>query len=450
MEPNLDDAPRSHDPDAHDIARVIDREQVRSVFQPIIDLDSGAVVGYEALARGPVGPLERPDQLFAAARAAGRLADLDELCRRAAILGAIDAGVCAPLALFVNVEPEVLDVAPLQQLLDIADSAPGDLQLVLEITERALASRPAELLATVARLRAAGCRIALDDVGADDLSLAFMPVLRPDIVKLDLQLVQRRPGPKVAEIMNAVNAYAERTGSVILAEGVEDPDHLAVARALGARLGQGWMFGRPAASPVPGLAIGALKLSALSMPNTAASPFECLPHTVELRRSTKPLLIEVSKYLEREAVRLGRTCIVLSTFQQPPHFTPNIARRYVNLASRVGFVAAIGHGLPVEPATGVRGADLETDDPVRNEWDVVILAPHFAAALLARDLEITGPDLERTFEFAVTYDRDTVEAAAESLMCRVRPRAVPATIAPVPAGHAADESRRLARNNSNP
>jgi hypothetical protein len=107
-------------------------------------------------------------------------------------------------------------VTKLEELRSIAESAPGELKLMLEITERALAARPAELLATVRRLRSAGWRIALDDVGANDLSLAFMPLLRPDIIKLDLPLVQHRPGPKVAEIMNAVNAYAERSGSVVL------------------------------------------------------------------------------------------------------------------------------------------------------------------------------------------------------------------------------------------
>src|SRR5205085_1452138 len=96
------------------------------------------------------------------------------------------------------------------------------------------------------RLRAAGWRIALDDVGADDMSLAFMPLLRPDIVKLDLSLVQQRPGPAVAGIMNAVNAYAERTGALVLAEGIENEQHLDIAKALGARLGQGYLFGRPA------------------------------------------------------------------------------------------------------------------------------------------------------------------------------------------------------------
>ena len=90
---------------------------IRSVFQPIVDLDTGQVVAYEALARGPQGPLERPDLLFAAARAAGRLADLDAACRTAAFRGAVDLGLLAPLTVFVNVEPEVLDCAPLDDLL---------------------------------------------------------------------------------------------------------------------------------------------------------------------------------------------------------------------------------------------------------------------------------------------------------------------------------------------
>ncbi len=65
-----------------------------------------------------------------------------------------------------------------------------------------------------AKTRPGGWGVALDDVGADSMSLAFMPLLRPDVVKLDLRLVQERPGAAVAEIMNAVNAYAERTGAL--------------------------------------------------------------------------------------------------------------------------------------------------------------------------------------------------------------------------------------------
>lgn len=65
---------------------------VWSAFQPIIELDTGRVVAYEALARGPEGPLERPDLLFAAARRAGVLAELDEACRAAAFHGAVAHG----------------------------------------------------------------------------------------------------------------------------------------------------------------------------------------------------------------------------------------------------------------------------------------------------------------------------------------------------------------------
>ena len=407
----------------HSLHDVLAHQAVSSVFQPIVDLDSGAVVAYEALARGPVGPLQRPDALFAAARSSGRLAELDDLCRRAAFTGAVEQGLLAPLTLFVNVEPEVLDTAPLEDLLAIAEAAPGQLRVVLEITERALATRPADLLRTVERVRALGWAVALDDVGAETLSLAFMPLLRPDVVKLDLRLVQERPGQAVAEIMNAVNDHAERTGALVLAEGIETKEHLVMARALGARLGQGWMFGRPAPGPATGYPVAELVLPGTApLSGLDGSPFDCLPAGTPLRRSPKALLIEVSKQLERHAMRLGETCVVAATFQEARHFTPSTTQRYRDLVARTGFVCALGEDLPVEPVPGVRGATLSPDDPVRGEWDVTVVSPHFSAALLARDLGDIGPDMERMFEYALTYERDTVVAATNALLSRVVPR----------------------------
>ncbi len=410
---------------------------VRSVFQPIVELDTGQVVAYEALARGPQGPLERPDQLFAAARAAGRLAELDAACRTAALTGAYEVGLQAPLTLFVNVEPEVLDRAPMEDLLAIAQAAPGGLRVVLEITERALAARPAELLRTVERVRAVGWGVAVDDVGAEPMSLAFMPVLRPDVIKLDLRLVQERPGPVIAEIMNAVNAQAERTGARVLAEGIEDEAHLAMARALGATLGQGWFFGRPGPGPVEGAVPGSLVLPS-QLPDTvsqdaAVSPFACLPGDVPLRVSPKALLIELSKQLEREALRLGTACVVAATFQEARHFTPATTLRYRDLVERTGFVCALGEDLAVEPLPGLRGAALSPEDPVRGEWDVTVVGPHFAAALLARDLGDDGPDTQRRFAYALTYDRDTVIRATAALLARVAPHQEALPSAPAPA-----------------
>jgi len=405
----------------NELADILRQRSVSSVFQPIVDLDSNTIVAYEALTRGPAGVLHRPDALFDAARSAGRLAELDELCRITAVATAIKAQVFAPLTLFVNVEPEILDTTRLDEMVQLARDSPRALQLVLELTERALATRPAQLLATVSRLRTAGWRIALDDVGADDMSLAFMPLLQPDIVKLDLSLVQKRPDAAVAEIMNAVNAYAESTGALLLAEGIESDKHLMMARALGAQLGQGWKFGRPSQSTSQALPVGAIVFPSAPPPAAIRSPFNCLPTGTQLRVSAKPLLIEISKSLERQAMRFGGAGMVVSTFQQAKHFTAFTSKRYRSLVDRGGFVAAIGEGLSREPIPGLRGADLANDDPVRTEWDIVVLAPHFSAALLARDLGDKGPDQARRFEFALTYDRATVIAAAQSLLSRVLP-----------------------------
>ena len=399
---------------------ILRARQVRSVFQPIVDLSDGSIVGYEALARGPLGELSTPDQLFRTARRHGRLQELDELCRRTAVREADRIGMSSPLTLFVNVEPEALAPSSLAELLQATEAMAGRPQLVLEITERALAFQPADLLSSVQRLRAAGWRIALDDVGADDLSLAFMPLLRPDVIKLDLQLVQSRPDAAIAGIMNAVNAYAERSGCLLLAEGIETAEHLAVARSLGAQIGQGWLFGRPSGDIADSDLRHPLVLPDAPPTGGFLSPFSGLPATTTLRRSTKPLLIEVSKHLEREAARLGSSCLLLSTFQQGHHFSARTARRYRDLATTVAFVGAIGNGLTEEPTTGVRGGHLPAGDPVLLEWDVVVLAPHFAGALLARDLSPLDEDRDRCFEFALTYDRETVERAAHSLMARIQ------------------------------
>ena len=394
---------------------------IHSVFQPVIELDSGAVVAYEALARGPEGPLAGPDALFSRQ---GRTACWPSSMRP---VGWRPSQVrrnrrSSPLRLFVNVEPEVLETGADRLFPDIAAAAPDGLQVVLEITERSLFARPAELLRTVERVRDLGWGVALDDVGAETASLALMPLLRPDIVKLDLSLVQQRPTPAIAEIMSAVNAYAERTGALLLAEGIETVEHLEAARALGATLGQGWMFGRPTRQlrgedrPVAALRLPLARPAGGLVPE---SPFECLPQGAVLRTAPKSLLVELSKHLEREAMRVGPASVVASAFQEARHVTPATRRRYAQLVERSGLVCALGEGLTTEPMPGVRGASLSPDDVLLGEWDVVVLSPHFAAALLARDLGEVGPDAERAFEYAVTFDRDAVVRAGHALLSRV-------------------------------
>ncbi|MBJ7358342.1 EAL domain-containing protein [Nocardioides sp.] len=417
---------RSSDGSPTELETVLATGGVRTVFQPIVHLGTADVVAYEALSRGPAGALETPDALFGAAVREGRLAELDAACRRSAFAAAVAAGLVAPHAVFVNVEPAVLDTARFDELLEISGTAPGELRVFLEITERAVSARPAELLRTVERVRDAGWGLALDDVGVEAESLAFMALLRPDVVKLDMSLVQQRPDRNTAEVMHAVNAYAERSGALVLAEGIETDAHLDSALSLGASLGQGWRFGRPTSSPTvspPGDRL-ALRPSPGTTSWLDTSPFATLPPGTELRQSSKRLLIELSKQLEREAARLGDTCVVAATFQEARHFTELTAGRYQELVERTAFVCALGEGLPPEPLPGLRGASLDPDDPVRGEWDLVVLSPHFCTALLARDLGDDGPDLDRRFEYALTYRRDVVVDAAQALLARVAPRII--------------------------
>ena len=430
---------------------------IRTVFQPIVDLETSTVVAHEALTRGPGGALAGPLTLFAEARRERLLTELDEACRTTAVRSALDQQR-TPTTIFLNAEPEAFTAAPAaaawEALAELVAAATPHLHVVLEITERDIPTRPATLLRTIERVRALGWGIALDDVGVSTASLAFMPLLAPDVVKLDAALVQRRPSSATAQIVHAVNDYAERSGALVLAEGIETPRQLAAAQALGAHLGQGWFLGHPdeqlVRAPRPSrddhthahdedeeghggdhlhelldrrgaarrsrsaATRGSVKESA-----HASTPFATLSSDVALRTASKALLMQLSTQLEEQAARSGQTCILTSAFQHARHFTAATARRYEQVAEHAGFVYAVGEAFADVDVSGVHAASLPAEDPLCSEWDVAVIGPHFHAALLARDLGSTGPDLERVFEYVVTYRYDTVVAAVRDLLLRV-------------------------------
>ncbi len=413
-----------------ELDRLLAVGDVHSVYQPIVELDTGAVVGYEALARGPRGMvLERPDLLFATARRAGRLAELDRACQIAAVSGAQANGLRTPWTLFVNLEPETAHLT----LLPEPASNTGDAQtavaptpdfpIIVELTERALIADPVELLKLVARVRARGWGIALDDVGADRDSLALLPLLKPDVVKLDLSLIQPQPTAAIAQIVSAVLAEAERSDTMVLAEGIETEEHLNVALAMGATLGQGWLLGRPVALPasMPAFTGTPLRIAHRGELVSTETPFSLGAAVRSPRRSRKALLIEISKHLERQAMTAGESTVVLASFQDASFFTAATRRRYARLVQNAAFVGALGEGMPPEPLPGIRGCVLDPTDPLVGEWDIVVVGPHFAATLVARDLGDRGPDSERRFEFVLSHQRELAIGVALALMSRVWP-----------------------------
>jgi EAL domain-containing protein (putative c-di-GMP-specific phosphodiesterase class I) len=396
---------------------------IRSVYQPIVRLSDRRVIAYEALARGPAGsPLERPDLLFAAARREGLETSLDWECWRAALRGALESDLGPDRALFVNVEPSSA-ASWVPEIGDpLLEDALARFPLVVELTERALPNHTTDLIPLVEDLRRRGARIALDDVGTDSRSLALMPFLRPDVIKLDLKLMHRSPSREIAEVVHAVNAEAERTGALILAEGIETEDHLRRALALGASYGQGWLFGRPgelAHGRDPQDASFPLRRRTSQMLPAERSPFEIVAAKRPLRRADKRLLLQLSLSIERQIANQAAAAVIISTFQEAGNFTPKTACRYAELADDAALVAALGVGMPDEPARGVRGLALDGDEQLRDEWTVTVLGPHFGAAFVARDRGDTGPDMERRFDFAMTHDRDLVTDVARAMMRRL-------------------------------
>ncbi len=402
---------------------------LRIAYQPIVELAEGRPIGYEALTRGPVGSsLELPGALFAAARAEGILGPFDRACREAALAEGLRGGLGGDDLLFLNVEPGGLEDGGV--LGRIGEAELGRVSVVVELTERALTSRPREVLAAVAWLRERGCRIALDDVGVDARSLGLMPFVAPEVIKLDRYLTQGRlTSTLAARTINAVRAEAERTGAVILAEGIETEAHLRRAKAMGAKLGQGWLFGAPGPldveadrrrSPDP-RSVGITP----PLPRRAApawddrTPFERIADPAATVVGDKRLLLALSRQLEEEASAVKGETVVLATFQDARFFTPRMRRHYERMAANASLVGVLGVDIPARPGAGLRGAGIGPGDPLGGEWDVVVLGPHFAGAFVGRDLGDRGADGDRRFEYCMTYDRERVTAAAGALLGRL-------------------------------
>ncbi len=407
-------------PDVADVPAILARRSLRTAFQPVVDLRSGAVVAHEALLRGPAGTaLESPVALISAARAIGRSAELDVVALRTHLRrGAAEHGETGGI-LFVNLEPSTLALA-LDDVVAALGERPVALRVVVEFTERALAREPAAITAAAERLREVGCAIALDDVGAEPASLAFMPLLRPEVVKLDLSLLRTVDDVATITVAHAVRAYAEASGAEVVAEGVETPDDRTRAVVLGATLGQGWLWGRP--EPAPRAVHGRLdrvRVTAARTDLARLTPFDLLAPG-ETQAVPKTLLLSVTRGLELAAVQSRVPPVLLSCFQDAANVGRPTARRYARLAERLPLVGMFGVGVATDPAPGVRGAHLADDDELRHEWTVVVLGAHEAIALVARERPRPPSESDdRWFDFAVTHDRARVTDAALRLMARL-------------------------------
>ncbi|MBJ7387673.1 MAG: EAL domain-containing protein, partial [Mycolicibacterium sp.] len=417
-------------PSREDLDRAVAGTGLRAVFQPIVSLPEGRVVGYEALARWPhLNGVPRED-VFTYAVRTGRAALLERHCIEAAIGGARAAGLAPGSTLFINCEA----TAPFLSRSDSDVLAQGAqrFRLVFEVTERSLLAHPPDLLRKVVALREEGFAIALDDVGADMNALALLDVLAPDVIKLDMSLVQSRPHYDQARTWAAVLAHHERAGARVLAEGIETVEHLDRALALGATLGQGYRFGHPAPlgrnataeAPSPPIRTQRPCVNFGSPFDAVAVQQSTLSDSVPvaIHRHDKATVLALSRYLEQQALEASDPPMVLTALQEAKFFAGETRARYERLAMRSPLVAVFGRNVPDHLGFGIHGVRFDRSDSLRHQWIVLALGANIATALVSREVPThngSGRDGDRVFDMTSINDRTLVTGVARQLLSRM-------------------------------
>lgn len=217
-------------------------ESLWMAFQPILRVSNQSLFGYEALLRSGEPTLPHPEAVLDAAERLGRLKDLGRTIRERAVVAFEDAP--EDLCLFLNLHPsDLLDSA----LFELFESRPAVARrCVLEVTERASLERIPDARERVASLRKAGCRIAIDDLGAGYAGLSSFVQLEPDLVKLDMSLVRDADKSGVKQrLIRSLTDVCKDLGYSVVGEGVETDAERDILVELGCDLLQGYRFGRP-------------------------------------------------------------------------------------------------------------------------------------------------------------------------------------------------------------
>jgi EAL domain-containing protein (putative c-di-GMP-specific phosphodiesterase class I) len=229
---------------------LLSAKRLRAVFQPIVGVTSGEVLGYEALIRGPAGhELEMPDELFAVAREGDLLLELESLCVETVFSSLPRAA--RKKRLFVNASARLLTHSVFLDDRNLAEMGRVHGDIVLELSEKEVVFNYPAFREVVGRLRAAGFGFAIDDAGSGYSGLESIAQLRPEYVKVAHTLVAGLDEDRIKrEIVGSLATLGERIDAELIAEGIETRGELESLRGLGVPWGQGFLLGRPAARPV--------------------------------------------------------------------------------------------------------------------------------------------------------------------------------------------------------
>lgn len=228
--------------------KVLDDEMINILYQPIVSLRSGSLLGYEALSRGPRETyFESPENLFTAAEKFECLFELESLSHKLAAQSA--SSQLGDLYLFLNVNPLVLNAANHkkgQTRAILREYGIDCSKVVLELTERTAITDYSRFREALNYYRNQGFLIAIDDAGSGYSSLQAIAELRPEMIKIDMSLVRDvDKSPTKKAILETFVDFSYKISSRIICEGIENKEELKVVTDIGCDYGQGFLLGRP-------------------------------------------------------------------------------------------------------------------------------------------------------------------------------------------------------------
>jgi EAL domain-containing protein (putative c-di-GMP-specific phosphodiesterase class I) len=367
------------------IDQIIADRAVEIEYQAVIDARRNQVVGFEALSRGPAGPLRSPAQLFSAARTADRLGELDWICRAAAFRGMLAAELPPSLSLFVNVEADSLMEPCPDDLLPVMQEAEQKLRVFVDLTGRALSRYPSQVLETVRRARAAGWGVSVGDVAYSSEGLALLPTIEPDVIKLDQRVLTSRFGQTTDAVLAAL-AESEQTGAALLVERVESPDDAMTARAFGAAFQQGRLIGRegplPTTVTVPRAPLPLLDAT----PDTTHTPWQVLVDGGAHRTDGVGgiALEHLVQTVASQACTGSRPPVVAAISPQGTELDPVTASMWRMMVERCPLVVIVGPDVSMWSDWRIRAADLPAGHALGDERCFLVLSPTVATVVAAR------------------------------------------------------------------
>ncbi|EHJ93941.1 Putative cyclic di-GMP phosphodiesterase YliE [Vreelandella boliviensis LC1] len=357
--------------------QIIAAEELHVLFQPIVDASQRAIYGYEALIRGPkTSPLHSPLRLFEVATQAGKLVELDLLCRRLAIQRFAELDL--PGLLFLNVMPLTIVERDFREGLTlgfIRDSGLPPERVVIELTEHVPIHDYELMRQAVDHYRTMGFQVALDDLGAGHSSLRHWSELRPDFVKLDRHFISGiDQEPAKREFLRSILDVARSLDCQVIAEGVETAaEHLCLWELdRGLALLQGFYFARPSQQPPLELNMLLPATTHLKSPagRTARSILraidaittDCAVPSISERFRQQPSLRCVAVLENGKPVAVVRRNAFLTLFTNPYSHSLYAKRRVLDVADARMLVAEADTPLEILSQQLTDSRDIEQED----------------------------------------------------------------------------------------